>query len=62
MVRVRTTEMGLIACKTDPQSTGQICSFKPYPDTKKIFETRWIFVDQKLEIELFHMRLPVIHR
>jgi hypothetical protein len=51
LVRVRTTEMGLVACKMDPQSTGQICSFKPYPDTKKIFETRWDYVDQKLVIE-----------
>jgi hypothetical protein len=50
LVRVRTQEMGLVSCQLDPQTSAQVCSFKPYPETKKIFETNWAFENENLVI------------
>ena len=50
LVRVRTQEMDLVNCQLDPQTRAQVCSFKPYPETKKIFETNWAFENENLVI------------
>lgn len=49
-LRVRTQEMGLVNCQLDPQTNAQVCSFKPYPETKKIFETNWTLINDNLVI------------
>jgi len=51
IVRVRTQEMGLVECKNDSQNGGEICSFKPYSSTKKLFESKWSYEQNRLVIE-----------
>lgn len=42
--RMRTQEMGLGACQTHPEH-GEICSYRPFNDTKKLSETIWMVTE-----------------
>jgi hypothetical protein len=39
IVTVRTTEMGLAGCQQTDQ--GEVCSYRPYPDTKIRYQSTW---------------------
>lgn len=50
-VIVRTMELGLVECKVT--SDGNVCSFRPYNDTKKIFTKNYHSNENKIIIEDF---------
>ncbi len=52
--RMRTQEMGLGACQTHPEH-GEICSYRPFNDTKKITETIWMVSESEVAI---HVDVP----
>lgn len=47
-VRVRTMEMGLAGCQSTPQ--GEVCSYRPYPQTKVLETATWIEEENVLEV------------
>lgn len=50
-VIVRTMEMGLVECKVT--SDGNVCSFRPYNDTKKLLIKNYQVSDRKILVEDF---------
>lgn len=48
-VRLRTIEQGLVGCKETAQ--GQVCSYKPYNDTKKLYQSSWSLLNDELVID-----------
>jgi len=48
-VVVRTMEMGLVNCQMTKD--GQVCSFRPYGDTKKLFTKKYFIFNDKILIE-----------
>jgi hypothetical protein len=48
VVKLRTMEMGLIGCQQTPQ--GELCSYRPYPETKVLADLSWIDEGEELKI------------
>lgn len=49
LVNVRTQEMGLAGCNTTSQ--GEVCSYRPYSDTKKLLHYTWTISADEIIIE-----------
>lgn len=47
-VNVRSTEMGLVGCQQTNQ--GEVCSYRPYPETKTLRTLDWSLMGNKLVI------------
>lgn len=50
-VKIRTLELGLAGCKDTPQ--GEVCSYRPFNDTKKMYSSTWNATDDLLSVEGF---------
>lgn len=50
-VIVRTMEMGLVECQMTKD--GNVCSFRPYNDTKKLLTKFYQVIDQKIVVDDF---------
>ncbi len=48
--RIRSQEMGLVQCQTHP-TQGETCSFRPYPETKKLQTSAWTYQDNQIQID-----------
>jgi hypothetical protein len=48
-VIVRTMELGLVECRVT--NDGNVCSFRPYNETKKIFTKDYQIIENKIVIE-----------
>lgn len=48
-VKLRTTEQGLVSCKETQQ--GTVCSYRPFNDTKKIYQSSWNITNDELIID-----------
>lgn len=46
----RLQEMGLVGCQLDANK-NEICSYRPYPDTKKMLTTSWLISGDQLIVQ-----------